>query len=103
MGYYNLSLYQLPLSPCISSLFEFLPSDCSYSLLVFPFPLVALFLTPVPLLHMHNLAGSKTNKIFNLQSPDGTFCASEAVNLVRLTSWPLAEGREEWEKQQDSC
>lgn len=32
-------LYHLPLSPCISSLFEFLPSDCSHSLppgLLFP-------------------------------------------------------------------
>lgn len=100
MGHYNLSLYHLPLSPCISSLFAFLPS---HSLLVFPLPLDALFLTPVALFHTHNLAGSKTNKIFNLQSPDGTFRASEAVNLVRLTSWSLAEGRQEWEEQQVSC
>lgn len=46
---------------------------------------------------MLHLAGSETNKIFNLQSTDGTFHASETVNLVRLTSWPLAEGGEKWE------
>lgn len=61
--------------------------------------LAALFLTAVALFRMHNLAGSKTNKIFNLQSPDGSFRASEAVNLVRLTSWSLAKGKEEWEEQ----
>lgn len=103
MGYCNLPLYHLPLSPCISSLFAFLPSGCSCSFLVLPLPLAALFLTLVALLCMHNLAGSKTNKIFNLQSTDGTFRASETVNLVRLTSWSLAEGREEWEVQQVSC
>lgn len=68
-----------------------------------PPALAALFLTLVALLHMYNLAGSKTNKIFNLQSTDGTFRASETVNLVRLTSWSLAEGREEREVQQVSC
>jgi len=48
---------------------------------------------------MHNLAGSKTNKIFNLHSTDGTFHASYTVNLVCLTSWSLTKGREEWEMQ----
>lgn len=68
-----------------------------------PPALADLFLTLIALLRMYNLAGSKTNKIFNLQSTDGTFRASETVNLVRLTSWSLAEGREEWEVQQVSC
>lgn len=65
--------------------------------MVMPFPLAALFLTLVALFCVHNLAGSETNEIFNLQSTDGTFHASETVNLVRLTSWSLAEGREKWE------
>lgn len=94
-------------TPCLyflvlSSLFAFSPSEFYCSLLVIPFHQSAVFLTLIALFLVHNLAGSTTNKIFNLQSTDGTFHASETGNLVCLTSWSLAEGREEWEVQQVS-